>query len=373
MAIDNSDGGFLDFLKFALQPATEPPPCVGTIDWQQLLAFAERQNIVGLCWEGVRRLTDAAHKPTDDDVLDWMSRVVALEKTAGQANEISVWASEKFRAEGFDTCILKGQGAALLYPNPLMRAPGDVDIWVRPRGTDFRQADKAVISYVRRIRPKAKACYHHIDFIRKNDIPIEVHYRPQWMNRPLSDRRLQEFFAQEADRQFANSVDLPFNAGSVSVPTLRFNAVFLLAHLQNHLLHEGIGLRHVVDYYYLLRHLSRKEESTDWDSLLHHLGLRATARGLMWLLHHVLGLEEAYLIVQPDGRMGRMLLGEMLSGGNFGRYDARLMSGTYSSAPARNLQRVVRDLRLMRYLSSECLWEPWFRLWHWRWRSKNKG
>jgi hypothetical protein len=50
-----------------------------------------------------------------------------------------------------------------------------------------------------------------------------------------------------------NEVELPECAGNVDVPTAEFNAVFQMAHIMMHFFIEGIGLRHFVDYYYVLK------------------------------------------------------------------------------------------------------------------------
>ncbi|GAB6981663.1 nucleotidyltransferase family protein [Prevotella dentasini] len=368
MAADRNIGKYIEFLRFCLHEEAEIPECVSDMNWHALLAFARKQSIVGTCWEGVSRLSDIANKPTEDDILEWMSIVGTIRKRNRQTDKVAAWTTENFRKEGFETCLLKGQGAALLYPDPLLRMPGDVDVWVRPEGG---QKEKEVIAYVRRFCPKSKACYHHIDFVSKENIPIEVHYRPQWMNSPIHNHRLQKFFAQEADRQFNHTAELPNGSGSISVPTVRFNIVFMLAHVYNHLLHEGIGFRQLIDYYYLLRNRPATDKETNWADLFRKLGLKSFARAVMWLMQSVFGLEEKYLLDKPDKRLGQLLLNEMTEGGNFGKYDERTLSGTYTSPMAKNVQRILRDIRLMWYFPSECLWEPWFRIYHWIWRKRN--
>ena len=89
------------------------------------------------------------------------------------------------------------------------------------------------------------------------------------------------------------------------------------------------------------------------------------------MLVNVLGLPENYLITKPNARYGQQLMREMMAGGNFGKYDERLLSGTYQSKLVANLQRLVRDARMVVYYPSECLWELWFRMWHWIWRKKH--
>ena len=82
-----------------------------------------------------------------------------LEKANVRLNDATIQVSEWFQKKGFRTCILKGQGNALMYSTPYSRTPGDIDIWVEG-------GDKRVISFVRSISPHEKACYHHIEFHR---------------------------------------------------------------------------------------------------------------------------------------------------------------------------------------------------------------
>jgi hypothetical protein len=95
------------------------------------------------------------------------------------------------------------------------------------------------------------------------------------------------------------------------------------------------------------------------------------AGAMMWVLHDVLGLPEEKLLCQPNKRIGQLFLNEILEGGNFGKFDERTMGGEQKTALRHNIKVLWRDLRLIFYFPSECLWEPYFRLWHWVWRKRH--
>lgn len=406
---------YLDFLRFSLNEEAQVPESVKLIDWDQLLQFAKNQCVPGIYWMGVRRLGHLKeNKPTDDHVMRWMAACGKMGKRNSTVTEKSAWVAKNFEKEGFRACLLKGQGLALCYPDPSLRYPGDIDIWVRPRPqsgslnaasqrsnnplgvrgsndttqrsittvsrsshssfhfslfTHREDADiRTVIAYCRQFVPDAKACYHHIDFLKAGDVPVEVHYRPSWLNNPFHNRRLQRYFLEHADAQFSNLQPQGF-----ATPTWEFNVVFLLSHIANHLLHEGIGLKQVIDYYYLLRSQTERRSIDSYEQEFRRLGLLPFARQLMWVLCQVLGLDEHLLVARQDERRGRLLLSEMLAGGNFGKHDDRLLSGFYASGMKSNLQRLVRDVRMMRYFPSESLWEPFFRIWHYFWRRRHRS
>ena len=318
--------------------------------------------------------------------MEWMAACGQLARRNEHVTERSAWVARNFQKEGFLSCLLKGQGNGLLYPDPSLRTPGDIDIWVTPSPTPAlprREGESptpspvgkgtcqggvsTVIAYCRQFVPDAKACYHHIDFLNAGDVPVEVHYRPSWLNNPFCNSRLQTYFQKHAAEQFANEQPQGF-----AVPTWDFNVVFQLCHIANHLLHEGIGLRQIVDYYYLLRSNTQRKDINDYEQVFRHVGLLPFARPLMWVLAQVLGLDERLLVARQDERRGRLLLKELLASGDLGKHDDRVLSGTYSSPLKANLQRVVRDLRMVRYYPSECFWEPIFRIRHffWRWQHR---
>ena len=236
------------------------------------------------------------------------------------------------------------------------------------------------------------------------------------------------------------------------IPTVEFNIIFQLTHIYSHLMNEGIGLRQLLDYYYVLcdfykvyqnfskthpSSLTLKGGSTafpkplspqgtgdvtapprrseplrskvggpskvssdcaGWDRLsiegdnsagsttavtssastaldevqkeLKELGLWKFAEGIMYIMQEVFGMPASRLIVPPNEKYGKFVLNEVLEAGNFGRHDARNRFGR--SQLGHNLQRVYRDIRLVRYFPGEALCEPIFRTWHFFWRMKIK-
>ena len=103
------------------------------------------------------------------------------------------------------------------------------------------------------------------------------------------------------------------------------------------------------------------------------LGLREFAGAVMYVLREVMGLDEKRMVCAPDERRGRLLLEEIMAGGNFGHYDTRNHFG--QGALWHNIQRFRRDWRMLRFYPSEALSEPLFRACHflWRWKQKHTG
>ena len=103
---------------------------------------------------------------------------------------------------------------------------------------------------------------------------------------------------------------------------------------------------------------------------LKELGLWKFAGGIMYIMQEVFGMPASRLIVPPNEKYGKFVLNEVLEAGNFGRHDARNRFGR--SQLGHNLQRVYRDMRLVKFFPAEALCEPLFRTWHFFWRLKYK-
>ena len=355
---------FLDFVKYSLNPNNQALPDMKGFDWHGMFQFAEQQAILGVVFNGVKMLGEKGIKPPFDILIQW---IAVTEQIEGQNHKINQTARElacQLKGDGYHYCILKGQGNALMYPHPLSRTPGDIDVWVSDAKSK-KGSIKKVIRYVKEHHPKGRVMYHHTDFGELDGIEVEVHHRPSFMFNPIHNRRLQRWFSSHAQDQFSHEVDWQDGKGMVCVPTKEFNIIFQLSHVYNHLLHEGIGLRQVIDYYYLLKSDGRNQNA-DVIADLQYLGLRRIAGAMMWVLYEVLGLEAQYLIAPVDQRLGKVFLSEILRGGNFGAYNPDNIKA--KTQIKKNWQRIRRDFRMINFFSSECLWEPAFRLYHFFWR-----
>ena len=457
---------FFDFLRFCIGSSKEIPDSLKEVDWQEIYAIAKKQCLVGVLFDGIKKLPAEHVGMKKELLLQWMAESQMLVKANVRLNDAAIQVSEWFRKKGFRTCILKGQGNALMYPNPYSRTPGDIDIWVEG-------GDKRVISFVRSISPHEKACYHHIEFPSYKGVEVEVHYRPSFLLCFWHNRKLQKYYERVKEEQFSHRVMLG-EQGEIAIPTAEFNLIFQLTHIYAHLMNEGIGLRQLLDYYYVLCDFYKvyqksskitpslffdkasctrqfeselslhslaslfplKEGSTShpdpltlrgeggnrptrcseplrskdggpkrsspdcagWGRLsiegdnsagsttavtssastaldvvqkeLKELGLWKFAGGIMYIMQEVFGMPASRLIVPPNEKYGKFVLNEVLEAGNFGRHDARNRFGR--SQLGHNLQRVFRDIRLVRYFPAEALCEPLFRLWHFFWRLKYK-
>lgn len=370
-------------------------------DWQRFYAFAKKQTLVGIIMEGISRLPKAV-APKQGLLMNWFMMSQNISRQNMMLNAATTEIYNKVKAAGYDCCILKGQANAAMYANPAARTPGDVDMWVNASREEIRTLAQELAKENGQIDEES---YNHIA-LTTNGISVELHYTPGFMANFTYNRRLQQWFRESIDAQCRNMIALTNEAGEVAAPTADFNAVYQLYHLYHHYFYEGVGLRQVVDYYYVMWNVECgmwseecgvKNSSLDNSSSqakprttqhatfniqhsLTRLGLWHFAGAMMYVLHEVLGLPEEKMIAPMDKKRGEMLLNDILCGGNFGHHDERHAWGrdTYDGngfkhgALGHNLLRLHRDLRLLKYYPSEALSEPIFRLWHYYWRWKMK-
>lgn len=360
-----------DFLQYSLGLSPTIPSSLKNANWHALYAMAQKQALLGVLLHGIQNLPKPM-APKAPLLLKW----IGLAQQIRQRNTVMNYQSAKvyaaIKAKGYRCCILKGQGNALMYPDAYIRTPGDVDVWMMEHRNTVREM---ALSLSDSGQLDSKEIYKHVEVIM-DGISVELHPVPATLNNPIFDHRLQKWFQKQAHLQCSNVVTLPHGAGEMAMPTNAFNAIYQLCHLYHHYLYEGIGLRQFVDYYFVVTSLrTDKTEAHNSTSLaalqreLRHLGLWHFAGAVMYVLHKVLALSEYQMITPMDDKRGRLLLDEIIQGGNFGHNAAKNHSG--SMTWRHNIYRLQKDVQLMRYYPSECLSEPFYRLWHFVWRMRN--
>ena len=352
---------FFEFLRFCIGATSEIPESLKDADWKALYVIAKKQALIGVLFHGIKQLPKEM-APGADLLMQWMGMAQKIRQQNMRLFVDSAKVCQDFKQEGFRCCILKGQGNALLYPDPYMRTPGDIDIYVEG-------GRKRVMRYIDKVCPNQVMRYHHVDFpVMKTQ--VEVHFTPSYMFFPLHNRRMQKWFHQVMDLQCSNVVALPDGGGEITVPTGTFNVVYILSHLYRHVFSEGIGLRQLLDYFFVLTN-TEFTENTEVYSLsqeLKHLGLWKFAGAVMWVLHEVFGLPSSRMIAPMNETEGRFLLEEVIRGGNFGQYDTRLGSKKGEGKIHRYIRMNLRNLRFVKHYPTEALSEPLFRTWFAVWK-----
>ena len=350
---------FIELLQISLGNHTELSRVPSKTEWEELFEEAQRQTVAGMLLEGLEHLS-IEQRPSQLLILEWIGEAQIVEQTGLLHRERAGELTRVFNAGGFRSVVLKGLSSAERYPNPLRRQCGDIDIWVDGSRKDISSWMKG-----RGIEAEHSE-WHHIGTKFFDDVEVEVHVHPSWMYNPWHNRELQKFFSKNKD--CSKHTDRGYN-----VTTATFDSVYQLTHVFHHLLEEGVGVRHIVDYYYVLIKLrddkdnhqsttSEDAKGTEIIAVLRKLGLIKFAAAIMYVMKEVCGAEDGILLCEPDEKEGRFLMNEVMAAGNFGiqRVGVELKRNS-----------IKRFIVMAKHYPSEVLWMiPW-KVWHKGWRLVN--
>ena len=120
---------FLTLTKISVGNAERLPFPPTEQEWKFLFSMANKHTIAGPLFAALDKLP-AEQRPPRKVFVDWLATTEKIRHDSREATHNAIWTSKKFLQAGFRNVILKGQGNALLYPDPLLRHPGDVDVWL---------------------------------------------------------------------------------------------------------------------------------------------------------------------------------------------------------------------------------------------------
>ena len=359
------------FLKYCLGYKEDMSRVIAGMDWQELYSFASKQALLGLCFDGIERLgkeypEEVKQNPIGRELLmTWMGKAQQIRRQNMKVNAVAGKLFAMLREDGMRCCILKGQGNALMYPNPYSRTPGDINVWIdasRERIMEYASKKFELGDDIR---------LQHLE-TSLDGVPVELHFFPCSMNNPIYHARLQKWFRRNADLQCSHIVGLPDGAGDIAIPTTAFNVIYQLTHLYHHFFDEGIGMRQIIDYYYIVNNDELLVIRDTLQRELKYLGLWKFAGAVMYVQYEALGLSEEKMIAPMDEKRGKLLLAEIQNGGNFGKHFTKYGHFTQQGMAKKYFLKIWRNMHFVRYYPAEALSEPIFRTWHFFWRMKNK-
>lgn len=339
-------------------------------EWGGLYNMAVKQSLVGICFAGVSSLKKSGSPfistLSSQLYFKWLASAASIQERNELMNQRCIELQSMCSSVGFKSSILKGQGVASFYEDlSQLRQPGDIDVWIYPHECSGALSERRdiVVKYARSVSPQARVCYHHVDVDLMDDVEVELHPIPSWFYNYFTNRKWVKWQEEHfhKDGRVKNDIGL-------YVPAISFNIVYLLIHIYRHIFTEGIGLRQLLDYYFVLAH-STAQVRADSMQILTELGLRRFAAGVMHIESSLFHLQDEYLLCAPNRNDGEFILVDILECGNFGKY------GNNYNKRSRNLVKnglmhLQHRAKYMTYYPSEFLAMPFWKLWHFCWRKK---
>ena len=174
--IDEQIKEALTWLRFALIHDKDMPH---VSDWNALFDFAEKQKIVGVCDPTSYSVT------IERNILfKWVGRIQLIRNRSRIMNQRVVELVQILKDVGFKCCVLKGQGNAEMYYEPMLRTSGDIDVWIDAE-------EQEIFRYVKAKFPHINQTFKHIKFPIFKDVPVDVHQTPLKLYHPIHNRLLQ--------------------------------------------------------------------------------------------------------------------------------------------------------------------------------------
>lgn len=330
---------FYEFIRVAIRTQDSLSRSPSSREWGELYAMAKKQSLVGICFAGIQRLGGdpidgyARIGMSERQYLVWMGVAAKIQQRNEVVDGQCVELQARLADAGIRSCVLKGQGVAALYrvfskgsksqgsmgfnngtsetiDLSHLRQSGDIDIYVNC-------GRERAIRYAKSMQRQVDWDYKHLHLNVFEDTEVEMHYRPEYLANLWHNRKLQKWFSANQEHAFGRKMKI--GAGEITTPDTAFNSLYVLIHIYNHNFRAGVGLRQLMDFFFVIsERVMTDEEKKDLRLMLCKLGMEKYASGIMWIMRDVFGMKEEYLVCSVNEDEGRYILDGVMIGGNMG-------------------------------------------------------
>jgi hypothetical protein len=315
--------------------------------WKQVYKLAHQQAVQGVVYDGVIHLPNH-YFPPKDLLLKWVVSVDAIENRNKRMNQDAGVLYAFFKKNHITLFLMKGQGLAFCYDNPLHRVCGDMD-WSFPEKKHFDLANRLIKERGIEVemQPGFSTCYTWRGFL------IEHHRRLLDISNPFSYgylRRIQQ-------KEYNHSIYLNVNGQRIPTPSPVLTYLSVNTHIMRHLLAFGITVRQLCDSARVCYAYHDRIEGKALKAIYDKLGIYNWIQRLNQLSVTYLGMPEEYLPfpLSPQQNVDEMMV-DFLHGVDYGFY-TNARSGRLKRKPVL-FDLLVRFGRYVRYVPTEACWFP---------------
>jgi hypothetical protein len=219
--------------------------------------------------------------------------------------------AELMREKGFGYIVIKGESSAAYYPNPELRALGDVDFLI----DTSRQAEiENALMQAGYERDGMEHISHRI--FRKVGAHLEMHYQVPGI--PVGEKgdKVRAFLKDAVKCGECKQGGL----AEFYAPCPKHHGLIILLHMQHHNLDDGLGLRHLCDWAAFVK---ATQNDTFWAEellpLMKEIGIMKYASVATKLCATYLHIPCPTWAADADDALCDGLLADVFLGGNFGR------------------------------------------------------
>ena len=294
-------------------------------EWLDLVNLCKKQNVLTVVYETLKQNPDI---PVPGFAMN-VFRQKAYSVPIQYYQKITVLRQilKYLQEENISYYVLKGVGLNTMYPKEEMRSFGDIDLYI-PDPKDLEKTHRFFTE--RNCKVDETFSDNHTAYVYQTNgvtCEVEVHWRmtAEFNNGEL-DATLNRIF-----RELDGSRYMTVNPMQMEVRILppTYNALHLLAHMLQHLMYMGFGLKLFCDWTVFWQkhgHEVDTEQFLDWIRQLHIENFLYAVTGICI---QKLGLPEAccpwMAAWQSDGELLNALLRDVFEGGEHGKYDSARM------------------------------------------------
>jgi len=206
------------------------------IDWMTLDSITTSQGVISFAFDGASAMkVDLPPEINDKWKIKTLRGVVKNERLLRAQDEIFGW----FTQMAIPAVVLKGSSVSRYYPDPNLRALGDIDILVQK--TDLEKV-RTLLEQNGYVLHESDHAFH-LGFSRKG-VYVEIHYAVTSFPDSAGGRVTEQYTSHFLDDICQGVVE------DHAFPVLNESnqALALLLHMIRHMFDEGIGLRQLSDW-----------------------------------------------------------------------------------------------------------------------------
>lgn len=284
-------------------------------DWRKIITKAHEQSITALVADRILCLPKE-YRPPRSLAIELGVSIELIERGNKRLLQVLAETSREYTEAGLKHILLKGPTVAQYYPNPNLRASGDIDLYL-PETGDYAKANE--MARQKGYRLDGQSVYEQLYW--RNKTAIENHLYVTYFGIPRYDKALERAIApiRSGDQWGYTTIE---GVSYRTIP-LELNAVYIFLHILHHFSYMGIGWRQICDWILMLQSQSECMDTdlfaryTEEFDLLRPMGLFA----LMAVRHLGVGAE-IFPFALPRGKraeeLADMIYEDVSRVGNFG-------------------------------------------------------